>query len=130
MKKFRFFFLTMAVLLVMCLSFTACGEKEPTYTVWVKDFNFSSSDADYGRLADGTYRVIVLTNSSFEWQRDNNYAPKGASKKNWTVDQIASQLVSWGFSKSIARDAADELASYSHSELGLRKGAKLYCILK
>jgi ABC-type oligopeptide transport system substrate-binding subunit len=133
MKKFRFFFLMMAVLLVMCLSFTACdsGGGDPTYTVWYNDFNFSNSDSNYGNLGDGYHRVIQLTNSSFEFERNTNYTPaKGATQKSWTVDQIASHLVSWGFDRSTAINAANDLVSKTHGELGARIGNRLYCILK
>jgi len=136
MKRFRFFFLTMVVLLVMCLSFTACdsgggGDSTPTYKVWITNFNFSTStDPNYTGLGDGRYKVVPLTDSSFEYERDHNYIPNGATQKSLTVDEISNQLVSWGFDSSIARDAANEFTSYSHGEIGLRKGNSLYCILK
>jgi len=132
MKKFRFFFLTMVVLLAMCLSFTACdsGTSTPTYTVYINSFKFSASDSDFGDLSNTYWKVKEITNSKFTWERDNNFIGHGGSQKNLTEDQIISQLKNWNFSDSKAREAASKLISYDHSFLGFRDGTSLRCILK
>jgi hypothetical protein len=130
MKKFRFFFLTMVVLLVMCLSFTACdsgGSSDPTYTVLISRFNWYSNMVDYGGLRDGYWLTVEVTNSQYNTLK----VDYKNGEQRLTVDQIASQLVSWGFGPNKAKEAANELISRTpHGELGYRVGSTLYCILK
>jgi len=132
MKRFRIFSLVTVVLLVMCMSFTACGNSIPKYTVYIEtNFKWTSSDDDFGGLNNNSYRVVgPLTTSEFNWLKTNNFSHYTTKQYKWTEDQIQSQLVRWGFSSSKANDATNRLTSYDHAMLGLRKGSQLYCILK
>ena len=132
MKKFRFFFLMMAVFLVMGLSFTACdsgGGGDPTYTVWVTNFAWQSNYEYYGSLNSGGYKAVELSNSEFNTVKNRDYYD--VSESRWTADEISNQLVKWGLSSSQAREVTNKLtSSWSHGEFGLRNGSRLYCILK
>jgi hypothetical protein len=132
MKKFRIFSLSMVVLLVMCLSFTACdsggGDSAPTYTVWIDRFPWASNLLNYGNLSSGEYKFVELSASEFNRLKDRDYYD--VTEKKLTADEISKQLVSWGFDSSSAKTAANKLTSYNHAELGFRSGSYLYCILK
>jgi hypothetical protein len=134
MKRFRVFSLMAIVLLIMmCLSFTACdsGDTTPTtYTVRYKTFTWSSASntARWGNLQDRRYLIVSLNDANFNYEKSQNF--NNVSDNKWTVDDIAGQLQRWGFGSTEAKDAANRFVSYGHAELGVRFGSNFYMMLK
>jgi len=127
--------LWLGIVLVMMLVFgiilTGCPAEldEPaTYTVWTGSFNFSSTDSDFGSLQDGYFLHKELTQTSFNWEKENNFQNK--SQYVWTEDQLYSYFIGMGFSSTTAKTESKWLISVNHGLIGVREGSTLRLILK
>ena len=100
----------------------------PTYTIYIKTFNFSSSDPVFGTLQNGYYRSFEITQTDFNWEKSNNF--QNVSPNIWTEDQIISTLVGWGFSNTQAKQEASKFISFNHFMLGDRDGSSLRIMMK
>ena len=120
------------LLIVLVLGMLLIGcDTEPeilTYTVYVKTFNFSSSDSVFGTLQNGYYRSFEITQTDFNWEKSNNF--QNVSPNIWTEDQIISTLVGWGFSNAQAKQEASKFISFNHFMLGDRGGSNLRIMMK
>jgi len=130
MKRFKIFPLIIALLLLMCLSFTACSSGDThIYSVWTGTFNFAgSSNSYFGALQDGYYRRQELTKTDFNFYKDNAFQNRPVNV--WTEDQIYTYLLGWGFSSTVAKTQTEWLISIDHGHIGYRKGSSLYVLLK
>ena len=126
--------MAIALLVMMCLSFTACdnGSTTSKYSVWIHGFTWSSAStiSRWATLSDGNGRIVELSASDFEWEKTNNFIKYNETEKSWTVDEIADQIQKWGFSSSKAKEIANSIVSYGHCEFGYRSGSNFYMMLK
>lgn len=128
MKRSRIFSLVMAVLMLMCLSFTACNSGDThTYKVWTGTFNFSSSGL-FGTLQDGYFSRVELTKTQFDSYKSNSF--QNRPENVWTEDQVYTYLIGLGFGNTVAKTQTEWLISIDHGIIGIRKGPLLYTLLK
>jgi hypothetical protein len=130
MKKGKLWFGIPLLTLVFGLVLISCPvAPPPTYTVYVKTFNFDSSDTDFGMLPDGSYIYSTITSAKFEWEKENNFKT-GATKYEWTEEEIKTFLLGWNFYADKAEREAKWLANVGHGWIGLRAGNLLKIIMK
>ena len=103
---------------------------EPTYTIYVNTFTFSSTDSLFGGLQDGYYITYDLSKADFDWEKANNFQNRLANV--WTEDQIYSFLIGWGggFGNSQARELTTWLTTVNYGLIATRQGSLLHVLIK
>jgi hypothetical protein len=109
-------------------SATATPDEPVTAIFWPKDFSFSTDNSRWGTLQDGYLRRQEITETSFDWERANNF--QNSPQYVWTEEQIYIYILGMGFGNNTAREVSAWFFSVSHGLIGVRKGSALHLILK
>jgi len=115
---------------VIGFSFVTCDDGEPTYVVYVKDFNWSSNHSYWGDLENGYFKGRAITETSFNWEMNNNFSAN-ATKNVFTESQLYDYLIkTFGLSAEQAEQATENFINYPHYWLGVRNGTTLKIMIK
>jgi len=119
-----------ALTAVIGFSLVTCDDEEPTYVVYVKDFNWSIGHSYWGSLTSGNYKGEAISDTDFKWEMNNNFYT-GATKNVFTESQLRDSLQEiMDLSAPQAKNAAEDFINNPHYWLGSMNGNTLTIMIK